>query len=252
MEFLRLNKKALPKKATVITGFTGFGNVGYRVITHLVETMELESIGYWGMTSWYYKNRIESIFTVYKSVKKPLIIVAPRVLIPVTASHPSLWDQLSRDILNIPAQRYIVIGGLREITRPKGDSSWAAYVVTPQYQNTYHKETTFGEKLAMIGPLSNLITNGSAMGKAVMGLLMYCNDEDDIEASQLALREINQLLDLELPQDIPLQEFDYSFIPSLQLKRDLNQYEDYDDELDDDEDLGKEEGDLGFDMDDLR
>jgi predicted ATP-grasp superfamily ATP-dependent carboligase len=222
---------------TVLVGFSGFGNVGYLALTHIVETVDLESIAFWGHSSWYHRGNIESLLTVYRHKGAKVIIIVPRVPIHVSTVSQRFWDELTEEILAWNCKRYIIVGGLREETRAYGNTDWAAYVPSPKWTDLYHTERTFGDHLAMIGPLSSFLIIGTALRMPVLGLLAYCNFEEDPEASLFALREIENLCKLTIPHKESLHRFDYSFIPGSSIPENITSIDEESiDELDDDDD----------------
>ena len=248
--FIKLPKKTISKLRDyqVLIGFSGFGNVGYLTLTHLVETLDLESIAFWGNSSWYHRGNIESLLTVYKHKQSKTIIVLPRIPIHVSTISQRYWDQLAQDVLNWNCAKYIVVGGLREETRTIKSGEWAALVPTPNWTENFGDKRTFGDHLAMIGPLSSFLILGTALNLSVLGLLAYCNFEEDPEAALFAVTKIENLCNMTISQKNHLQRFDYSFIPGGQIPGMFNALNNDDTSLDEDDD----EDDIpGYDLSDL-
>lgn len=230
------------KDYQVVIGFSGFGNVGYLSLSHFIEKLDLVTISMWGGSSWYYKNNLESIITAYKHEMSKTIFVLPRLPIHVSSISIRFWDQLVMDILNWNAKKYIVIGGLRELKRDVVSKQWAEYALNQSWKKKFKEVHTFGDKLAMIGPLSSFLMKGTIMDIPVMGLLVYCNDEEDPEASLMAVNELNSICKLKLKKTDELFEFDYSFIPGGEISE---LYEDEELKDNDDEEIP------GYDLSDL-
>lgn len=229
MGLFHLAKDIVPSDATLLMGFAGFGNVGFNVMNHLAETLDdIQTVGVWGGSSWFHKGRLETPVTMYYSPSKNLCLVVPRVPFPVTVFHFSFWEALIAELFDLDLRRYIILGGLREVTRRQGDNEWVAWVPSPMAAKDFQLSTTFGEDLAMIGPLSCLITQGFMGDRNVLAMLAYCNDDDDVEASSMALQELAGLLELDLPE-APLHRFDFQFVPSAQALL-LNALDDDEDE----------------------
>jgi len=237
---------SINKKATLITGFTGFGNVGYIVMNHLAESLPLKSISFWGSSSWMHRGRLEAPITIYTNNEESLYFLVPRIPLPVTAAPHQFWDMMMAQIIDWGLERYVFIGGLREVTRRPGDHKWAAYVTTPEYETEYKIHTTIGEDLAMIGPLSSILTHGTSKKQKVIALLMYCSEEEDEFASETAILELNKLLDVQFP-GAPLKHFDNSFVPMMRFVSEDGVERVYDDNEDDDL-----PDDFGYNIDELR
>ncbi len=230
----------------VLIGFAGWGNVGYNSVNHLVETLPLRTIAAWGNSSWFYKNRLESIVTIYAHDESKTILVASRVPIPVTMVNPYNWDEFAMELLSWNCKRYIIVGGIREETRTPTNTDWVAYAPNAPYMKAFGVNRTFGERLAMVGPLSSFLVIGTSLDIPVMGLLAYCNYEEDPEASTLILSEFKEIIGEEITG--PLKKFDYSFVP---IQREVtHSHETIEAIFSDDEDDMEEDFD-GFDPDDL-
>ena len=249
----------------MVLGFAGWGNVGFLSVNHFVETLsDLSVLAAWGSASWFYKDRIESIITVYLHPPSKTLFVVSRVPISVHSISPHHWDDLASELFAWGCKRYIVIAGLREETRSKGSTDWAAYAPNRFYSEKFKVERSFHDSLAMVGPLSSLLLLGTSLKIPVLGILAYCNREEDHIASGYALAEMCKLLELEAQTQI--KEFDYNFIPTRETRNsqieelnksiaELRELVDFTQtELTDNEDDEEnEEGTLpGFDPDELR
>ncbi|MHA2092054.1 MAG: PAC2 family protein [Candidatus Kariarchaeaceae archaeon] len=232
--FIRIPKKIIRdlKDYQVLIGFSGFGNVGYLALTHIVETLYVETIAFWGSSSWYHKGRLESLLTVYKHTKSKTIIVLPRIPIHVSTIPQKYWDDLAEEILTWNLKRYVIIGGLREETRHPDSIDWAGFIPTPKWEELYGNRRTLLEHLAMIGPLSSFLTLGTSFQLPVLGILAYCNFEEDQEAAIVALKEIEKFCKIEIPRKENIERFDFSFIPNAQFPVVIDDSEDSDSEDD--------------------
>ncbi|MHA2502859.1 MAG: PAC2 family protein [Candidatus Kariarchaeaceae archaeon] len=245
---IKLHKSELKKMQNyqVLIGFSGFGNVGYLALTHFVETLELTSIAFWGNSSWYHRGNLESVLTVYKHEPSKTIFVLTRMPLHVSTVPQKFWDQLSMDLLRWNARRYIMVGGLREETRRFGSTDWAAFAPTPAWTEKFGDHRSFGDNLAMIGPLSYMLINGTALNIPVLGLLAYCNFDEDKDAAFFAVKKIDELCGLHGTHNDFLAEFDYNFIPGGHL---ANVFEDDEEEA---QDIDDDDDDMpGYDLSDL-
>jgi len=236
---------------TVLLGFTGYGSVGTLVLNHIIEKMDVTSIGFWGSISWYHKGNLETPITIYKlnqNSKKNsenIVLVSSRIPIPVVgydAMPDAFWRWLSHEILSWKAKRYIIIGGLREDVRSPTDDSWVALIPTPKYTELYGTKRTFRDNLSMKGPISFLLTEGTAYDYPVLAILSYCNTFDmDNDAALMALKELEKHLDIDLKSS-KLEEFDTSFLEREEFEKDIEEdFEDYDEVEDYDEDFDIDE-----------
>ncbi len=231
--FLRIPKKTIKeiKDYQVIIGFSGFGNVGYLALTHLVEVLNVNTIAFWGSSSWYHKGRLESILTVYQHKESKTIFVVPRIPVHITNIPQKYWDEFAEEILIWRCRRYIIIGGLKEDTRSPNSLEWAGYVTTPEWERQFDEKRTMRDHLAMIGPLSSFLTLGTAIQLPVLGLLAYCNFEEDPEAALLAVKEIVKFCKIDHANTEKLQRFNFTFIPAIQLPLSVDESEDTEDDM---------------------
>lgn len=238
---------------TVILGFTGYGSVGTTVLNHLVEEVDVKSVGFWGNMSWFHKDNIEAPITIYTmktdtDSKEKVILVASRLPIPVVgydALPDAFWKWLAQEILSWNAKRYIIIGGLREDVRDTTDDTWIALVPTNRYTEIYGTKRTFRDDLSIRGPISFLLTEGTAYNVPILAILSYCNTYDvDYDAALMALKEVETHLNQDLHSS-EINEFDTSFLETqiayYQENEDIDS-EDFDD-FEDDEDFEDYEND---------
>ena len=226
---------------TVILGFTGYGSVGNTVLNHLVEETNVVSVGFWGTMSWFHKSNIETPITVYSmnsdssDKKEKVVLVASRLPIPVVgydALPDAFWKWLAQEILSWNAKRYIIIGGLREDVRDTTDDSWIALVPTNKYTEVYGTKRTFRDDLSIRGPISFLLTEGTAYNVPVLAVLSYCNTFDiDYDAALMALKEVETHINSDFHSS-KITEFDTSFLETqIEFYQDTeeNDFEDFDD-----------------------
>ncbi len=226
---------------TVIVGFSGYGSVGTTVLNHIIEKLSVESIGFWGTLSWFHKGALETPITIYnlklksKDEKENFILITSRLPIPVVgynALPDAFWKWLSQEILSWKAKRYVVVGGLREDIRNSSDDSWTTLIPTRKYSEIYGTQRTFKDDLTIKGPISFLLTEGTAFNLPILGILSYCNTYDvDLDAALMALKDLEKQLDLDL-DSTEIKEFDFSFLD--------NQVEFFQDESEFDEDFEPE------------
>ena len=241
---LTLDRDLIDSNTTVILGFSGYGSVGTAVLNHMVEELQVKSIGYWGTMSWFHRGILESPITIYKldmnskDENEKFVLVTSRLPIPVVgyeALPDAFWRWLSSEILSWNAKRYIIIGGLREEVRNSSNDSWITLIPTIEYTNIFGTKRTFKDDLSIKGPISFLLTEGTAFGFPVLAILSYCNTYDtDIDAGLMALKELEIHLDLGLKSDT-LTEFDSSFLENyfeFYNEEDDGEYEEFEEEYD--------------------
>lgn len=228
---------------TVILGFSGYGSVGTTVLNHIVEGLKVESIGFWGNLSWFHNGNLESPITMYElnvksdDPKEKFVLVTSRLPIPVVgynALPDAFWKWITQEILSWEAKRYIIIGGLREDVRNSSDDSWVTLIPTKKYTELFGTNRSFRDDLSIKGPISFLLAEGTAYRFPILSILSYCNTyEIDLDASLLALKELEKLLNLVLKSQ-EIQEFDYSFLESSFdfIQDDALFNEEYDEEFD--------------------
>lgn len=239
MNQIIVNPEHITPDTTVILGFTGYGSIGTLVLNHIIETFNVSSIGYWGSLSWFHKNNLETPITVYKLNSfsdKKIVLVSSRIPVPVVgeaALPDAFWRFLSHEILSWGAKRYIVLGGLREDVRSPSDDSWVALIPTPKYTEVYGVRRTFRDDLSMKGPVSYLLTEGTAFDYPVLAILSYCNTFDaDFDAAAMAIKELGNHLQIDLRPD-KIAEFDASFLTDFMYPlEEEDMYEDFDEDVD--------------------
>ncbi|MCE7741538.1 MAG: hypothetical protein GOP50_03680 [Candidatus Heimdallarchaeota archaeon] len=238
---MSFNTDLIDSNTTVIVGFSGYGSVGTTVLNHIIERLDVESIGFWGTLSWFHKGVLETPITIYrldvksKDDKENFVLVTSRLPIPVVgynALPDAFWKWLSQEILSWKAKRYIVIGGLREDVRNSSDDLWTTLLPTKRYTEIYGTQRTFKDDLTIKGPISFLLTEGTAYNLPVLGVLSYCNTYDvDLDAASMALKDLEKQLELDLNSK-EIEEFDFSFLE--------NQVELFQDETDFEEEFDSE------------
>ncbi len=236
---MSFNTDLIDSNTTVIVGFSGYGSVGTTVLNHIIEKLQIESIGFWGTMSWFHKGILETPITIYnldvksKDEKENFVLVTSRLPIPVVGHNAlpdAFWKWLSQEILSWKAKRYVIIGGLREDIRNSSDDSWTTLIPTKEYTEIYGTKRTFKDDLTIKGPISFLLTEGTAYNLPVLGILSYCNTYDiDLDAALMALKDLEKQLELDLDSK-EIEEFDLSFLENqLELFLDEAEFdEDYD------------------------
>ncbi len=241
---MSLDTSIIDSDTTVILGFTGYGSVGTTVLNHLVEETDVNSVGFWGTMSWFHKDNIEAPITVYSmnsassNDKEKVVLVASRLPIPVVgydALPNAFWKWLAQEILSWNAKRYIIIGGLREDVRDTTDDTWIALVPTNKYTEVYGTKRTFRDDLSIRGPISFLLTEGTAYSVPVLAVLSYCNTFDiDYDAALMALKEVETHMNRDFHSN-KIIEFDTSFLET-QIEfyqdteeKDFDDFDDFDD-----------------------
>jgi len=218
---MSINTDLIDSNTTVILGFSGYGSVGTTVLNHIVERLRVESIGFWGTISWFHKGNLETPITIYNLDAKSndsdekFVLVTSRLPIPVVgynALPDAFWKWLSQELLSWNAKRYVIIGGLREDVRNNSDDSWTTLIPTKKYTEIYNTKRTFKDDLSIKGPISFLLTEGTAYNLPVLGILSYCNTYDiDLDAALMALKDLEKQLGLNLKSS-EIEEFDFSFL----------------------------------------
>ncbi len=238
---MSIDSTVIDSNTTVILGFSGYGSVGTTVLNHVVEGLKVESIGFWGTLSWFHNGNLESPITMYQldaksdDPEEKFVLVTSRLPIPVVgynALPDAFWKWITQEILSWDAKRYIIIGGLREDVRNSSDDSWVTLIPTKKYTELFGTKRTFRDDLSIKGPISFLLAEGTAYRYPVLSILSYCNTyEIDLDASLMALKELEKLLNLDLDSK-EIIEFDFSFLESnFELFQDEEFDEEYDEEF---------------------
>ncbi len=213
--YFKVLRDRIPKDYKVLIGFSGYGNVGFLAINHLIEQLDLETVGMWGNTIWYYKGRLESLVTLYAHHESKTLILASRYPMHVTRIPHEEWEELALEVLSWNCKAYYIIAGLREETRSPGSTNWVAYAPTAEFTKKFGITPSMEEKLTMIGPLATFLSYGTSLNQRVLGLLIYCNFDEDPEAALLSLSEIEKFTEIQVPNKEKLLYFDFRFLEGL-------------------------------------
>jgi len=218
VELFHVRWKEIPQNATLVIGFSGWGNIGHLVMNHLVETLPVQSVGFFGSTSWFHKGRLETPMTLYRydQEERSYLLLCPRVVFPVVgeeAVQSDFWELLVDDMLSIESlERVVILAGLREETRSFGSKDWLALVPTRDYEEKYELERTLEEHLSMVGPLSIALIMATAHKIPALALLGYCGTfQSDYDAAKVVLKALEEYTGLQVKKDF-VEEFDSGFI----------------------------------------
>lgn len=218
MELFHVRWEEIPQNATLIMGFSGWGNLGHLIMNHLVETLPVESVGFFGSTSWFHKGRLETPMTLYRYDQgaHKYLLLCPRVMFPVVgeeAVQSDFWELIVDDMLSIEAlERIIILAGLREDTRSFGSKEWLALVPTRDYEAKYGLKRSLEDHLSMVGPLSITLVMATAKKVPAVALLGYCGTyQSDYDAAMVVLGALEEYTGLNV-QKTYVEEFDNSFI----------------------------------------
>ncbi len=213
--YFKMLKGKIPRDYQVLIGFSGYGNVGFLSVNHLVEQLELETIGMWGKTIWYYIGRLESIVTLYAHHESKTLLLVSRYPFHVTHVPHEEWEEMTLEVLSWGCKAYYIIAGLREETRSATSTDWVAYAPTPAFTKSHGIAPSMEEKLTMIGPLATFLSIGTSLNLKVLGLLIYCNFDEDPESALIGLREIEKFTNIKIPNKDRLVTFDWEFLRGL-------------------------------------
>lgn len=218
MELFHVRWEDIPKNATLIMGFSGWGNLGHLVMNHLAEVLPVEPVGFFGNSTWYHKGRLEAPMTLYQYIQseQKYLFLCPRVMFPVVgeeALQSEFWELLVEDMLSIEGlNQVIIIAGLREETRTFGNKDWVALIPTRDYQEKFGIKRSLENHLSMVGPLSVTLMKATADKVPALAILGYCGTyQADYVAAKVVLGALEEHAGLRVGRE-HIIEFDASFI----------------------------------------
>jgi len=197
-----LNKDVSAK--TLITGFKGFGYVGYLTINHLVDELNAELVGV-----------IDTVyFPPYITVRNgltysPYLVYNYKDLIILVFEELSLDEETNyilRKVVewskNFGIEKFILIGGLDKSLMREGDSN--TKIISNRYWIERYGvvDPLLKDTIRVVGPLAVMLHYASLFQIPAIAILAYADvGIEDARAAANAIDKINEILGLRVSKD---------------------------------------------------
>lgn len=187
-----------------ISGFKGFGMVGYLSTLYIVEILNCKTAGY--IISKYIpdavsvdeKGDIIAPFTLYQCFENSReFLVLVNHDLPYIYERARFMETIARFLLKVGIQESILIGGFD--SRFKQGDETLRWLATSHYQRNL-SEPKMEPGLYVIGPLALMLLAFEINGIPAVVILPYAEaDRPDPRAASIAIMKINELYNLSIP-----------------------------------------------------
>ena len=193
------------RESVMITGFRGFGMVGYLVSWYTALALEAERVGYILTGSMppgivVERGDVRLPFELYYSRRSRTLIIVNRA---IPEKHE--WDDYTEFLAELAAKlrvKYAVLaGGLSREFRPADDTVGYRWLANDHYLRAYKKleAPMMEEGLGVMGPLALLYMYLDYHEVPVLVLLPYSAvEEADYEAALVGVRVLSELLEQQI------------------------------------------------------
>ncbi|NPA84650.1 MAG: proteasome assembly chaperone family protein [Crenarchaeota archaeon] len=189
----------------MVTGFMGFGLVGFIATDFLVNKLEPQKVGYFvtkylpEQISYSEKNGIELPFELYfKEVDGKKLLILMNRWTPVSVERFAYADFVIKWAKKRGVEALYTFGGLDNNYRedPKERLRW---VKTSYYKGPLPEAKPMTGGLKVVGPLALILAAAETRGFPALALLPFCESmRQDPRASAVGLEEFAKLVGLKL------------------------------------------------------
>lgn len=186
----------------LITGFPGFGAVGYITTRYIVEAMKLKRIGYVitkympDVVSIEGDRRFSFPHEIYSRDGSGLIVLVNSI-VPNIHERVEFAESIVRWSIENKINEILLIGGLDPSVRRSQDdilrwtgNSWGKRVL---------KEPTMDRGLIIVGPLAIILMFTEILGQPATVILPYAERErPDPRAASVAVKKISEIFGVEI------------------------------------------------------
>ena len=193
-----------------ITGFKGYGAVGYIATLHLADTAECREAGY--VITKYMPEAVTPSsrgvvgpFTLYscKSAGKRIVLLVNHD-IPVVQERSRFTEAIVNFLQSIDIKEAVLIGGFD--SRFKQGDEKLRWVATSAYSRVL-EEPRMDKGLYVVGPLALLLFHAEVRGYPTLAVLPYTEaTRPDPRAAAVAIEKINEIYGLEFSVDELLEQ----------------------------------------------
>jgi len=193
------------KGSLLVTGFMGFGLVGFIATDFLLNKLKPKKIGYFvtkylpEQVSYSEERGLELPFELYyKEVDGKKILILMNRWIPVTVERFAYADYVVKWAKKRGVEAIYAFGGLDNSYKeePKERLRW---VKTRHYDGPLPEGKPMTGGLKVIGPLALLLASAEVRGVKALAILPFCESmRQDPRASAVGLQEFARIVDLSL------------------------------------------------------
>ncbi len=189
--------------AKLITGFMGFGYVGFLSTEYLVDKLGMRKIGYFvtkylpDQVSYSEKRSLELPFEVYFDEKNNLLVLLNR-WIPHEVERFRYTEYVVKWAKKNGVEAIYGLGGLDKSFKEKAEEM-LRWVKTTYYKGPLPNAKPMPEGLKVIGPLALMLAAAEINEFPMLALLPFCeSSRQDPRASAIGIVELSKLLNIEI------------------------------------------------------
>jgi len=191
------------ENAYMITGFMGFGYVGYLSTEYLIKKLNMTKVGFFvtkympDQVSYSDKNSLELPFELYYDKKNNLLVLINR-WIPHEVERFRYADYVVRWAKKNGLKAIFGLGGLDKNFK-EDVNEVLRWVKTTAYRGPLPNAKPMPEGLKVVGPLAHLLAAAEIRSLPMLALLPFCeSSRQDPRASAMGIIELAKLLNIEI------------------------------------------------------
>ncbi len=197
-----LTLKEVPPGIVFVTGFAGFGMVGYLAVDYLVNKLKPERVGFVltkylpDTVSYSPEYGIETPFELYLYDNRVLILHNRWLPHPLERSY--FARGIAKWLKRIKVRYALLIGGLDKSFQ-KDPNSRMMWAKTSHYVGEVPNEKNLPEGLHIVGPLALLLAAMEVEGLPALTILPFCESaRQDPRAAAVAVEYISKRLNIKI------------------------------------------------------
>ena len=193
-----LTFKEVPPGTVFVTGFAGFGMVGYLTVDYLINKLRPERVGFVitkylpDTVSYSPSYGIETPFELYLYENRVLFLHNRWLPHPLERSY--FARAIAKWLKKVKVKYALLVGGLDKSFQ-KDPSSKMMWVKTSHYSGELPEEQSLPEGLHIVGPLALLLAMMEVEGIPALTILPFCESaRQDPRAAAVAVDYISRRL----------------------------------------------------------
>ncbi len=190
----------IPPGTVFVTGFAGFGMVGYLAVDYLVNKLQPERVGFIvtkylpDTVSYSPRYGIETPFELY--LYEDRVLILHNRWLPHPLERGYFAKAITKWLKKIKIKYALLIGGLDK-TFQKEPNSKLMWVKTSHYKGEVPEEKNLPEGLHIVGPLALLLAMMEIEGLPALTILPFCESaRQDPRAAAVAVEYVSNKLNL--------------------------------------------------------
>ena len=187
----------------LITGFMGFGYVGYLATEYLIKKLNMKKVGYFitkylpDQVSYSPVHSLELPFELYQDEKNKLLVLINR-WIPHEFERFRYADYIVRWAKKVGIEKIYGLGGLDKNFKEEPNEA-LRWVKTSPYNGPLPSGKPMIEGLKVIGPLALLLASAEIREMPMLALLPFCeSSRQDPRASATGIVELAKLINIQI------------------------------------------------------